>query len=387
MSNDNRLWMWVGGAIACLLVAGIGLKQCGSSSQQEVVSEETARAIELASRNDAAGWSVASEGRSGGGSDVGGSRRSGGAGPGGRGSDSGTGASASSGGSAQAVHDDLRRRQQGSGGGAGARTKPGAVDALGSAGGRDDPFKEARERIASRSQGAAGAAPLAVPAASGVAPVIEDPTNGEPSETPALSILAKEGEARDDAAIVDSNTATYQAGEGHVFDTESQVRIPNAGNITGDAGSIAFELKPKWEGADNSDASLFDLRTPNVWNNRMELVKNGQYLRFLMWDDQGNENGVAFQMKNWAPDEAHPVAVTWGADENGQRVMSLYVDGALVGQKAYENDFNVPNGQPLVIGNNAGGALGANSVLNGFQVYNKPLDQGRIGTLSYGAQK
>jgi len=377
MSNDNQPWVWVVGAIAVLLVAGIGVKQCGSASSEQALQEEAERAIALAARSERGGWSTSSgdagETMAGGGGDRGGSA---GVGPGSEGL--GARGDDARGGSAQAVRDELRRQSQratGAMGGSNVRVT-GVAPAGGLAG--SDPFREARERMASNRGNAL------VQAAPGGAPLVLDAEGNDPTETPALSVLAKEGEARDDTTLVDYNTASYKAGEGHTFDTESQVTIPNAGNITGDAGSIAFELKPKWEGHDNSDASLLDLRTPNKWENRMEVVKNGPYLRFLMWDSEGNENGIGYEMKNWQPDVPHPVAVTWGTDENGQKLMSLYVDGALVGRRTYENDFNVPNDQPLVIGNNAKGNLGARSVLNGFQVYNKLIPAERVGQLSYG---
>lgn len=380
MSNGNQSWILIVVAVVGVLVIGVAFKQCGSSSQQEALRAEADRAVAVAARSDRSGWSA----QGGSGQDDDATGTAGTAARAGReaghgADDAGVGGAAGTG-SAQSVRDELRRRSQQA---AAAAAAAGGLKADSSlpavaGSGREDPFKEARERMASRSGSAPLAAQVAVPGAVG------DPNSSEPSETPALSVLAKEGEARDDAALVDSNSATYQAGEGHVFDSESQVRIPNAGNISGDAGSIAFELKPKWAGDDNSDASFFDLRTPNEWTNRMELVKNGPYLRFLMWDSEGNENGIGFQMKNWAADESHPIAMTWGADANGQKMMSLYVDGNLVGQRVYEHDFNVPNDQPLVIGNNVGGGLGARSILSGFQVYNKPLDSGRISGLSFG---
>ncbi len=382
MSNGNQPWVLIVVALVGVLIAGVAFKQCSSSSPQEDLRAQADRAVVVAARSDRGGWSAqGGGGQEGGSGQEGDSMAAGGVGRGAESVDAG-GEGATSGGSAETVRQELRRRsQQAAAAAAGGPSLRAAANApkVAAGSGRDDPFKGARERGA----GQVASAPLAVPAV--VPDALRDPNASAPSETPALSVLAKDGQARDDSTLVAANSATYQAGEGHVFDTESEVKIPNAGNISGDAGSIAFELKPKWEGGDNSDASFFDLRTPNEWNNRMELVKNGQYLRFLMWDSQGTENGIGFQMKNWAPDESHPIAVTWGVDETGQRVMSLYVDGAKVGQQIYQNDFNVPTNQPLVIGNNAGGALGARAGLNGFQVFNNPLDSAHIASL-FGAK-
>lgn len=374
MSNDNQSWIWVGGAILGLLVVGVVFKQWNSSATEESLREEAVRAVEVASLKERGGWATEEEEA---GLEAGGIASAKGARQDGRATgDERAGDTGSRGGKALSVRDELKRRSQqavaAAGGKGGIKADSMLPGAGGVGGGGNDLFREARARVASRSK---SGAPLTGPAADKVADAVEDPTGGEPSETPALSILGKDEQARDDDAVANASTATYQAGEGHVFDTNSEVRIPNAGNITGDSGSISFELKPQWnsETGETSDAAIFDLRTPNQWNNRMELVKNGPYLRFLMWDDEGNENGVSYQIKNWAEGEPHPVAVTWGLNSSGQYVMSMYVDGTKVGEKPYPKPFVVPTNQPLVIGNNAGGGLGAKSVLSDFQTFTKRL--------------
>ncbi len=174
-------------------------------------------------------------------------------------------------------------------------------------------------------------------------------------------------------------TPVFQACEGQVLNPQVPVTIPNAANITGESGSVFLDLTPSWGGGDGSDASLLDLGTPGQsQTNRMELIKNGADLRFLLVDSEGVEHTIGYGIQSWQAGEPHSVAVTWGDDGNGQREMRLFVDGHLVGVQPYEDAFNVPADRPLVIGNNAGGG----SLLNGFQVYNNPLDPMRIPQLT-----
>ena len=52
---------------------------------------------------------------------------------------------------------------------------------------------------------------------------------------------------------------------------DSELAFPNAGNINGDAGSMALEISPNWAGAEETNNTLAQIRQPNQWNNRMEF--------------------------------------------------------------------------------------------------------------------
>ncbi len=180
-----------------------------------------------------------------------------------------------------------------------------------------------------------------------------------------------------------TDTPVFRACDGQLLNTQAPVTIPNAANITGESGSVVLDLTPSWDGGDGSDASLLSLGTPGQ-SQGMELTKNGADLRFLLVDSEGVEHDLGYDIRSWQAGEPHSVAVTWGDNGNGQREMQLLVDGRLVGARSYDNAFNVPADRPLVIGNNAGGGLGARATLNGFQVYNQPLDPARISQLTCG---
>ncbi|HVN84896.1 MAG TPA: LamG-like jellyroll fold domain-containing protein [Candidatus Binatia bacterium] len=152
---------------------------------------------------------------------------------------------------------------------------------------------------------------------------------------------------------------------GAKFSADAQFIVPNAGGLTGEAGTISFNLQNDWTGNDSTDASLLKIRDPNQWQDRIEITKNGQYLRMVLWDDAGNETGVNTQI-NWQPGEQHSISVTWGEGSVG-----MNVDGRLVGQSAYPGQLVFQPGTPMYIGSDVpGGQGGARSTLSDIKVYN-----------------
>jgi hypothetical protein len=71
------------------------------------------------------------------------------------------------------------------------------------------------------------------------------------------------------------------------------------------------------------------------------------------------------------------VTATYGPDPNtGMNMVSLYVDGALIGQSPYDSPLNLPD-SPLYIGSDSpAGSPAALSALKDFQVYNRVLGEG-----------
>jgi hypothetical protein len=198
----------------------------------------------------------------------------------------------------------------------------------------------------------------------------------EDPNAPVLSLPFDKSTAPDkgDQPAVNENVACGGVGEGCVFDTNSRLAIPDAGNLTGEAGSISFCLQPQWGGNDISNAGLVDLETPNVWGNRLKIFKNREYFRFSIWPNSGAESGVSAGISGWQPGQWHPVTVTFGPDPNtGVNTASMYLDGALVGQQPYDGQFDVPQ-QPLYIGSGLpGGEPAAGGALKSFQAYNRVL--------------
>ncbi|MBI4518271.1 MAG: LamG domain-containing protein [Deltaproteobacteria bacterium] len=187
-----------------------------------------------------------------------------------------------------------------------------------------------------------------------------------------LSLQGTTEPDKGDAPVV-AEGVSFESEDGAKFSTDAQFAVPNAGGITGEAGTFAFTIQGEWPGNDNTDASFVQLRTPNEWNNRIQVTKNGQWMRFLFTDDTGMESGVGVPI-NWQPGETHNIATTWGEDpETGQRLTRLYIDGRLVGQSPYNGNFVPPSG-PLYIGSDhPGGQPGARGTISRFTAYNRLL--------------
>jgi hypothetical protein len=156
---------------------------------------------------------------------------------------------------------------------------------------------------------------------------------------------------------------------------DSVLKFPNAGNANADHGSIAFEIKPAWDGADQSDNSFMQLRTEHQWDNRMQLVKNGSYLRFILTDNTGHEADISYKIDHWEEGENHSVTATYG---DGQT--SLYVDGRRVGTNEYPGGFEIPPDTPMYFGSDLpdGSYRGANASFRNIKVYNRALESGEI---------
>ncbi len=203
-------------------------------------------------------------------------------------------------------------------------------------------------------------------------------TGAEDPNAPALSVSfdkTTQPETADTVPAIDQNVQCGGSGEGCTFNTDSKFAIPDAGNLSGDTGSISFCLQPQWGGGDMTNAGLMNLQTPNMWENHLKIFKNGEYFRFSIWPNSGVESGVSAKINNWQPGQWHPVTVTFGPDPTtGVNTASMYLDGTLIGQQPYDGPINIPQQQPLYIGSDLpGGEPTAGGSLMNFQAYNRIL--------------
>lgn len=214
----------------------------------------------------------------------------------------------------------------------------------------------------------------------------DDPT-GEGNEEVVLSVpLNREfGTIAEDATapVIEQDLQLADDGVGVKFDKDSVLAFPNAGNITGDSGSITFEFVPEWEGGEVGDYSFVNVRNPNDPANLLRIYKNGRYLRFLFADSSGRERNVGFDMMGWEPGEPHRVTATWGDNET-----RMYVDNRLAGRNTYNDPFEIRPGTPMYVGSDVPQAppTGAGATISNIQVFGRALGQDEVSSLPIGGR-
>jgi hypothetical protein len=86
--------------------------------------------------------------------------------------------------------------------------------------------------------------------------------------------------------------------DGARFSADAELAIPDAGNINPEKGAISFWLQPDWNGTGPGNASLVQLREQHTWENRMQIFKNGDGLRFIFTPNTGIESDVTDNISN-----------------------------------------------------------------------------------------
>jgi hypothetical protein len=175
------------------------------------------------------------------------------------------------------------------------------------------------------------------------------------------------------APLVNENVV-YDLEEGAYFPPEARFAYGDSGSVQNGAGTIAFWMKPNWDGTDPRNASLVQFRTDD-WSNRLQIFKNGIYLRYLFTDNTGNETNLTVDMEKegWVAGDWHHVAVTWG-----DSLIGMYVDGQQKSQGTYLGELDVPSGTELYVGSDRpGGNPGADATLQDFFVVDRaaPTDE------------
>jgi hypothetical protein len=366
----TRPWTVMIAGVALLLVAGLAIKSLRGSRTDEpagAIEQQVAQRAQ-ARAGEQGGWTARKAGEAG----TQAADRSG-SGPG---SAAGTGADrfgSSERGSADVV-DGVGGRRSGVGLGTGTTIGPdGGVRVETNVAAQDRPEGAAalaRDRM--RQSGVAGGA-LGEEFA-------DDPlAAGEEDESGLVLSLPLEGtaapETGNEPVVIDG--VVFDS-EGAKFTADSQLVIPNPHEIIGESGTISFWVQPDWSGDENSTASLVDLRAQHVFENRIQIDKNGQFLRFIFADDSGRESGGGYQIGNWQPGEWHHVTATWG-----EALTTLYVDGRPVAQQTFSGEFRVlPQTQFRVGSNYPGDGPGANSTMSHVQVYKRVLTPDEVGQIS-----
>ena len=155
--------------------------------------------------------------------------------------------------------------------------------------------------------------------------------------------------------------AVGDSADGEWLDVGEDARLtfPDMGNLNPKSGTVSLDIVPNWNGSDSTDNSLMQIREPHKWENRMQLVKNGQFLRFIVTDNTGYEADISYRIDNWVEGDAHRVTATW--DEG---VTTLYVDGRQVGSNSFPGILDFQTSPDMHLGSdlqNGGSYGGANA--------------------------
>jgi Concanavalin A-like lectin/glucanases superfamily len=185
-----------------------------------------------------------------------------------------------------------------------------------------------------------------------------------PEEEVALEVKSTEDSSL--ASKAEEILAPDFGDEGIKFTEGSKMTFEQAGGASGEAGTISLEIEPDWEGGAQSDNSLVQIRDPNSFGNRLQLVKNGRFLRFILADNLGQEADISVDIRDWQPGEQRQITASWGDGRT-----SLYIDGRLAGQNTYDGSFDIAPNTPLHLGSDYDGSdyAGANGVIRDFTLY------------------
>lgn len=86
-------------------------------------------------------------------------------------------------------------------------------------------------------------------------------------------------------------------------------------------GRVELEIETDWGGDDENDRALFVAGTPGTFTNRVNLIRNGRFLRWIIAETSGREVDANVDTSAWQPG-LHTVTAAWGGG-----TMDIRVDG------------------------------------------------------------
>lgn len=170
---------------------------------------------------------------------------------------------------------------------------------------------------------------------------------------------------------VDKDVLESREGEGIEITDSGKIQFPNT--VNPEAATIEFSIEPNWAGADQTDNAFVQLRGEHEWSNRIELVKNGEFLRFIVTDNTGREADISVRISDWQMGDRHDIRASYGPCESGgSNCTYLYVDGRLAGTNKYEGQLQFASNTPLFVGGDHRGSTyaGAAAKMSGFTIRN-----------------
>jgi len=149
------------------------------------------------------------------------------------------------------------------------------------------------------------------------------------------------------------------------FEVRLPGKLPPTGSRT--SGSIILDVTPDWSGDDASDDVLVDVTRPFQFDNRLSVVKNRNYLRFVIADDTGRETDLSVPIQSWNPGVQRTVVATWG-----EGCVHLFVDGELIASGSYPGELLLQPGTPIT--GDYGTPSGAAAAVTRVTLYGRPLE-------------
>lgn len=203
---------------------------------------------------------------------------------------------------------------------------------------------------------------------------LEKPVQQDLGDDVALKVDTTQDIAEAGGQAVGGEVKDADNGDEGVKVDKAPVEFPNAGNASKE-GSISFTLKPEWAGADASDNALVQIRQEHEWNNRLEIVKNGEFLRAILTDNTGKEADISFRITDWQAGEEKTINFSWGKDDSGQGRTELSVDNQVVGRNQYPGELEFAPNTPMIFGGDHQGSTyrPAQATIGNFVVGKAPL--------------
>jgi len=163
----------------------------------------------------------------------------------------------------------------------------------------------------------------------------------------------------------DQDVHKPEDGEGIEITDRGKIEFPNY--ASGEAATISFQIQPQWSGSDQTDNALVEIRQENEWNNALELVKNGEFLRFIIRDSTGHESDISVRIADWVAGDSHDIKASYGDNQ-----INLYVDGRLAGTNQYPAPLQFAQGTPMYLGGDHASSnyLGAGANISNFNLSN-----------------
>ncbi len=165
------------------------------------------------------------------------------------------------------------------------------------------------------------------------------------------------------------------------FPPSALLAYPDNGGLNTQQGTITFWVRREWDPSLPLTKSLVELLS-NTWANRFEVAMGPTFIRLLITNSDGTEQGVGAAIQ-WGTNDWHHFAASWG-DE----LMSLYIDGSMKDQEPYTASVVIPPDAMLFVGSSPRGPSDKGPEnqgtvsMQGFNIYPQVLTPEQVALLA-----